>query len=71
MYFCCVALQLTKALCRDPSSNPCGHTKTYEKTTLFASFFRCFVVARQGFEPQLTVPKTAVLPLDDRALYSP
>lgn len=24
--------------------------------------------ARQGFEPRLTVPETAVLPLDDRAM---
>jgi hypothetical protein len=27
-------------------------------------------VARGGFEPPLTVPKTAVLPLDDRAVKS-
>ena len=29
-----------------------------------------FLVARLGLEPRLTVPKTAVLPLDDRAKRS-
>jgi hypothetical protein len=29
----------------------------------------CFTIApRQGLEPQLTVPETAVLPLDDRGI---
>lgn len=28
-----------------------------------------FHAARQGFEPRLTVPETAVLPLDDRAMW--
>ena len=28
-----------------------------------------FYVARKGFEPLQTVPKTVVLPLDDRAIF--
>lgn len=27
-----------------------------------------FLAARHGFEPRLTAPKAAVLPLDDRAI---
>ncbi len=34
------------------------------------STFNIYVVARKGFEPLQTVPKTVVLPLDDRAFSS-
>lgn len=30
-----------------------------------------YFVARTGFEPIQTEPKSVVLPLDDRAIYSP
>jgi hypothetical protein len=40
--------------------------KDASEETPLKNMFSC--VARGGFEPPRTVPKTAVLPLDDRAM---
>jgi len=48
---------------------PTTHKKTPCKTLNLQGVF-LKTVARLGLEPRLTEPKSAVLPLDDRALFS-
>ena len=54
-------MTLCKSLCR-------AHVKM--KKALLCKAFRSSIVARTGFEPIHTEPKSVVLPLDDRAIES-
>ena len=47
-------------------SNPCRTSNSKRRKHL--RVYGVLIAARQGFEPRLTVPETAVLPLDDRAM---
>ena len=52
------------------SSSPISLHKKYKKTCLILDKFFSKNLARgQGFEPRLTGPKPAVLPLDDPRKY--